>query len=451
MRKKLCAVLALLILFSLTACSNAERKVPVERADMLAQAGTAADRYAGLVVSEDVTKVTRDVSKTIQEVYVKEGDTVKSGQKLFSYDSEALKLDQDKLQLELDKLKNEKKNNDSEITQLQKDLKNAKEEDTKVALNLQLNTAKNNKLQLEYDIKVKEQEISQIKTTLKNVVVKSPVAGSIRKIDENDTDGTGTYITIQKSGAYRVKGSLNEMNLRGGVSVGATVQIISRTDESQVWTGTISQIDMENAETGGNGNGGMVIGGYYGYDSGNSATRYPFYVELDSTDGLLLGQHVYIQVVSGGDFSGALVIPQSYLVNLDTDKETGEMTASVWVANENDKLELRDVTVGMYVETLGGYEIYSGLEADDFVADPAAAGCKAGAQVSYQQPSDFTGNNGDEETDGEDNDVSDGETGGEGGIAVDPGVLDVGSLVSGGTPETGGGDLIPDPSAGTGE
>ena len=115
-------------------------------------------------------------------------------------------------------------------------------------------------------------------------------------------------------------------------------------------------------------------------------------MELEDTEGLLLGQHVYIQVVSGGETGGALIIPQYYLVNLTTDEETLAVTASVWVANSQDKLELREVSVGAYNDALGGYEILSGLSGEDFVADPTAPGCAAGAAVRYQQPSDFTGN-----------------------------------------------------------
>ena len=387
MRKNLCALLALLILFSLTACSDESREVPVERADMLSRASTAADCYAGMVVSENVTKITRDTSKTIQELYVTVGQEVSAGQKLFSYDSEALKLEQSKQELELEKMKNEKSTYTSQLTDLEKQLKKTSDESLKVQLNLQINTIKNDRMQLEYDIIAKEQEIKQIKETLKNVVVTSPVDGNIRKIDENDTDGT--YITIQKAGAYRVKGTLNELSVLGGISVGTEVRIISRIDENQTWNGVVSEIDTENYEDSSSGGDDWMYGTV---NTMTTTSSYPFYVELEDTEGLLLGQHVYIQVVSGGETGGALIIPQYYLVNLTTDEETLAVTASVWVANSQDKLELREVSVGAYNDALGGYEILSGLSGEDFVADPTAPGCAAGAAVRYQQPSDFTGN-----------------------------------------------------------
>ena len=385
MRRCLSVLLMVTVLVSLAACATGSREVPVERADMLTAASTAADRYAGMVVSENVTKVTRDSGKNIQELYVTEGQEVKTGDKLFSYDSEALKLEESKLKLDLERMQNDDKSKTTQISDLEKQLKNTSDEATKVQINLAINTAKNEKMQLSYDISAKKQEIQQVQQTLKNVVVKSPVDGSIRKIDENGTDA---YITIQKAGAYRVKGTLNELSARGGVSVGASVKIISRLDETQTWTGTVTEIDRENSQQ--SENSGIMYG--YTADAGmTTSSSYPFYVELDDTDGLLLGQHVYIQVVSGGEIGDELIVPQTYLVNLNTDEETMERTASMWVANADGKLEERQVSLGEYNAELGGYPVLSGLEASDFVADPSASGCKAGAPVSYQRPTDFSG------------------------------------------------------------
>lgn len=392
MRKKLCALTALMLLTSLTACTGGNKTVPVERADLLAQSSMVQDRYAGMVVSEDVTKITRDTTKAIQELYVEEGDEVKSGQKLFSYDSEALKLEQSKQELELERLKKEKTDKSAQIKDLKAQLKKAdKEDETLIEINL--NAAEIDYKSLDYDIKAKQQEIKQIKDALKNVVVKSPVDGSIRKIDYNDTDGSGTYITIQKTGDYRIKGTLNELSLQGGVTVGSTVEILSRVDDSQVWTGTVSEIDTNSTDDGTNGGMGMGMWGPMGgNDPMTTSTNYPFYVEPDSIEGLLLGQHVYIQVVSdGGGTADGLYVPQYYLVNLNTDEETFVTTADMWVANDENILELRQVTVGTYNATNSTYEILSGLEKEEFVADPSAPGCKAGAPVDYRYPEDFTG------------------------------------------------------------
>ena len=67
----------------------------------------------------------------------------------------------------------------------------------------------------------------------------------------------------------------------------------ARVDSSQIWHGTMGTIDKDSATTNSNSNsfGMMDASG----DSQTSSSTYPFYVNLDSSDGLMLGQHVYIE------------------------------------------------------------------------------------------------------------------------------------------------------------
>lgn len=43
----------------------------------------------------------------------------------------------------------------------------------------------------------------------------------------------------------------------------------------------------------------MAMRGFVTEDTTTTASKYPFYVELDSTDGLILGQHVYLTLDTG--------------------------------------------------------------------------------------------------------------------------------------------------------
>ena len=45
-------------------------------------------------------------------------------------------------------------------------------------------------------------------------------------------------------------------------------------------------------------------------------------------------------------------------------------SAYVWAASDKDKLEKRPVTLGVYDEMMGVYEIVEGLTADDYIAFP---------------------------------------------------------------------------------
>ena len=88
------------------------------------------------------------------------------------------------------------------------------------------------------------------------------------------------------------------------LSEGMNVTVHSRVDSSKTWTGTISKVET-NSPAGGNSN--NLMGG----QSAETATKYHFYVNLVSSDGLLLGQHVYIE-------------PGIRFDNEDSDEETTE-------------------------------------------------------------------------------------------------------------------------------
>lgn len=386
-RKYIAIVLALVLALSLGACAGNGEAVSVQRADMLAVAGQAADRYAGMVVSDNVVEIPRDASKTLREVYVTVGQEVKAGDKLFSYDLDALELDLEKTQLEIEKMKNEQTEYAEQLEKLQKQLDRTKDQAKITSLTLEINSLETTQMENDYNIAAKEQEVAKLEEMLQNVDITTSVDGTVRKIDEQGENGV--YITIQQSGAYRIKGMINEMNMGSTLMIGSRVRVYSRVTD-QMWMGTVLNIDTDAGEGQGGMNGGMIMGP--GMDNGmTNTTKYPFYVELDSVDGLLLGQHVYMEVAAEQPQMPGLWIPAMYLADITVNEETMETTASVWVASANDRLEKRTVTLGMQDYMTGCYEILSGLNPEDYVADPTAPGCEAGAAVAYREPEDFGG------------------------------------------------------------
>lgn len=384
MAKKLVLIaVAGALVLSLCACGTQSAGVSVMRADELSAASLAEDRYIGLVVSNDVEEIQRDSSKTVAEVYVTVGQKVSAGDKLFTYDSDALELDLEKAQLEVEKMTNEQTDYAQQVQKLEKQLNSTYDAASQARLKLEINTMKTQQMENDYNLAAKNKEIEKLQQMLENVDIVSPVDGTVRKIDEQGQ--TESYMTIQQSGAYRVKGSVNEMSIGMGIQEGARVRVFSRADDS-VWTGTVSYIDLE---------GGSQSSNNYWYDSGSemtSSTNYPFYVDLDSTDGLLLGQHVYMEVMAQEMEQTGLWVPESYLVDMSYDEQSGEMTAFVWADNGHGKLERKDVTLGMYDDSTGSYEILSGLSEQDYVADPSNPGCEAGAATIKRESADFSGN-----------------------------------------------------------
>ena len=376
-------VLAGLLALGMCACGSQDGGVSVQRADELAAAGLAEDRYVGMVVSDNVVEIQRDSSKTIEELYVTVGQKVQAGDKLFTYDSDALELDLEKAQLEVEKMTNEQADYAEQLEKLEKQLKNTYNDSTKVRLTLEINTLKTEQMENDYNMASKNKEIENLKEMLENIDITTPVEGTVRKIDEQGE--SGAYITIQQSGAYRIKGMVNEMSIGSGIMEGARVKVFSRVDSTKVWMGTVAYIDLEDASQNNT--------DYWSSGSSDTMTTsssYPFYVDLDSTEDLLLGQHVYMEVAAEEELTG-LWVPENYLVDMGFNEETGEMTASVWADNGHGRLEKRNVSLGMYDGTTGSYEILSGLAAEDYVADPAAPGCESGASTIRREPQDFGG------------------------------------------------------------
>jgi len=377
MKKWLVLCLALSLCFGMLACGSDENAVYVQKvADLKGMGGIApGDRFPGIVVSENITDIQKDHEMVIDELFVREGDDVTEGQELFSYDTQQLQLSLDKQRLELEQLEATIANYKDQIADLEKDRKKAKEKD-KLEYTIQIQTLQVDLKEAEINIKVKEDGVAQAEALLENAVVVAPVDGRIQSISENGTDNYGNpvaYITIQQTGSYRVKGTIGELQ-RGAIMEGTRMEICSRTDGS-CWAGTVTLVDYESPSQ------ENPNAMYYGSNSdemGNSS-KYPFYVELDATEGLILGQHVYLQLENQEEEAAGLSISSAF-VAYDEDG-----TTFVW-ADNNGKLEKRPVNIGEYNMMNDTYEILSGLAEEDYVAFPDPELCVEGVPTTRTQP-----------------------------------------------------------------
>ena len=344
------------------------------------------NRYAGVVEPQETVSVELESGRTVKEVKVKTGDQVKKGQLLFEYDLSSIQESLEEAQLDLDRLKNEASSLTEQIATLEKEKKQATQ-DNQLSYTIEIETNKMNLKKNEYSQKSKQAEIDKLQSATGNTEVRSGIDGVIQKIDTSklasddnssvddssddsdtasysgDSSSGNAFITILSTGAYRIKGTVNEMNVQNIIE-GDPVIIRSRVDSSQTWKGTMGTIDRESAtSSSNNSNSGMMDSSG---DSQTSTSTYPFYVNLDSSDGLMLGQHVYIEMDEGQDTQKVGVwISEAYIVDADTG------SPYVWAANKNGKLEKRSVILGQYDEELGEYEIADGLTKDDSIAFPS--------------------------------------------------------------------------------
>lgn len=378
MKKWLVLCLCMSLCFGLLACGSDENAVFVQKVADLADMGGIApdDRFPGIVVSENITEIPKDDQMVVDEVFVREGDDVTEGQELFSYDTQQLQLSLDKQRLELEQMRATIENYKEQIADLEQDRKKAKDSE-KLEYTIQIQTLQVDLKEAEINIRAKEDGVAQAEALMENAVVLSPVSGRVQSISENGTDNYGNpvaYITIQQTGSYRVKGTIGELQ-RGAIMEGTRMEIHSRTDGS-LWLGTVTLVDYESPSQE---NPNEM---YYGMNSDEmgSSSKYPFYVELDGTDGLILGQHVYLQLENQEEEAAGLSIGSFFICFDENDGST-----YVWAENSG-KLEKRPVNIGEYNMMNDTYEILSGLSEEDYIAFPDAELCVEGAATTRTEP-----------------------------------------------------------------
>ena len=382
-KRILCALLSLALCLGLCACEQEELEaVPVQSVGLITGIGSVglAERFAGMVEAGESVDVEKDEWLKIKEMLVSVGDHVEEGQPLFTYDTTAMSLELDRLRLELAQMKAAMETKTRQMEELEKEKAKAKTED-QLSYTLQIQELQIDLTQAELNIAAKEKEISRNEAALEKDQVLAPVSGRVKTINENggydDYGRPQAFMTIQQTEAFRIKGNINEQNAYS-LQEGTPVTIRSRMDDS-FWTGIIERVDWDNPVEDNN-NYYYYYGG--GKDDMTSSTKYPFYVALDSDEGLKLGQHVYIQPGLPGEEDDRLMLP-AWCIN--------DVTGShpwVWAANDKEKLEKRELKLGAYDAETDCYEVLSGLSAQDYLA-PDSDTCKEGAPVVFYSESDF--------------------------------------------------------------
>ena len=235
-----------------------------------------------------------------------------------------------------------------------------------------------------------EKELEKLKASLENAEEAAEIDGIIQSINDGESgsgyedyemygEESSAYITIMQTGSCLVKGRVNEQNVYE-LYEGMEVLIRSRVDDAQTWTGTISLIDTTKEDT--DDSSGMY---YYDTDSYTTSAKYAFYIELDDQAGLMIGQHVYIELDAGQTSDREGIWLSSYFLDLS---EEGK--AYAWIASDKDKLVKQEITLGEYDADMDEYEITAGLTAEDYIAIPEE-GLTEGSSVVRYDDSFFSG------------------------------------------------------------
>lgn len=346
---------------------------------------TSINRFSGKVETQKTEKVKFDTSMTLGECYVQKEQHVEKGDKLFAYDTQSLQIEVQQKQLEIEKLNTTISNDNAQITtltaQMNKAATSEQIEFSSQILELQAEVA-----QSEYSIKVAQSEMDKKNKTIENSVVTAPISGTITELNDiSDVTDDTAYMVITADGEFRVKAKVSEQNIVD-VQEGEKVLLRSRIDETKTWLGTVSAIEKQAAQE-------QSDGGLYDSSSSNTASSYTFYVELDSTDGLMLGQHLTIEKYIGQDELGDGIWLTSGWIVKDSD------ASYVWAsASVDGRLEKRQVVLGEYKEDADIYKIESGLSDTDYIAWPDED-YKEGMAVAVKQTDTSSGGNEDNASD----------------------------------------------------
>lgn len=321
--------------------------------------------FMGVVEGQESTSLTKSSERELDTIFVSEGDYVDVGTPLFSYKSDKLAAENTQLEFDIERANLQIKDYTDDIAKNQAELAKIKtdtEEDknNKERLNNEINGLTTDIAIAQNNIAQTQAKIDENNKKINNSTVNSSVAGVITKIsdDTNPYTTDGSFITILASKEMRVKGQINEQNV-WAINVDEPVTLRSRVDKNQTWHGTISKIDTESKQEDNSNS-------YGGGSSENSSTKYPFYVTLEDSEGLMMGQHLYIELgqtdATEMDFSDGTYIYDYYL---SYDEEGNPF---VWTS-KGGKLAKQPVELGEYYEEQMVYAV-SGIDKDTQIAYP---------------------------------------------------------------------------------
>lgn len=395
--------------------------------DVNSAANTVSDlQFSGVVEPQETKEIKLDTSKTVSEIAVQEGDHVNAGDPLFTYDVESMQLELQQGNVEIERMENEIASNKQQITQLESEKKNAGADD-KLTYTTQIQSLQTDIAKSEYDIKTKKIELEKLQNTINNATVKAEITGtvqSLKTVEQLQSDGTDVLMKIMSDGEFRVKCTISEQNIQS-IYQDEPMVLRSRVDDSS-WKGTISEISTEadNSQ-----NNSMMYGSS---DDMTTASKYPFYVTLDSSDGLMLGQHL---LVSMDDMSDDSIDKSGIWLYSDYVFTDEDGRSYVWAADKKDRLEKREVEVGQTDDTAGDCEIKSGLSEDDMIAFPSDSyqeGMKTTTNPDEATPEeDSTGDGADEMPADGDVSYNEDEMPADGGVSYDEDEMPADGGVSG--------------------
>ena len=373
----ICLLIVIIGIYFLFPKESNNQNIYVQKVSTIIGSSYTENRYSGVVESSETVDINQDGNKSITDMYVEAGQKVSKGDKLFSYDTTEASNSIAQKKLDIEAQNNEIQAQNNTIADYKAELNKGGD---KVEIQARINDASFAIRQAQNTIKATQTEIDQLNKQIENSTVLSTIDGIIKEVNKDGgTDESGNQkplVSITQTTDFRVKGSISEM---GTISEGTSVIVRSRVNEDQIYKGTVTKVETDPQSNSNN--------NFYGADSSESASKYPFYVSLDNNKGLMLGQHVYIEADNGQSTKKkGIWLDASFIVSDDNGN------SYVWVS-EKGKLKKRKVELGKTDEETYTTKIKSGLSVDDYIAwadDSYSEGMKT--TTEYQTETDGDAN-----------------------------------------------------------
>ncbi|MBO4235508.1 MAG: HlyD family efflux transporter periplasmic adaptor subunit [Firmicutes bacterium] len=297
------------------------------------------DRYSGVVEAQKTQGYKCDPQRTVEEIYVAVGDEVKIGTPLFRYDVRTAENSIESIKLDIEGLSNE--------------IEVLRSGGNSTEIQLQIS-------ERELEIRQKQAELERHQQEIDQAEVLSTIDGVVKavsqEIGKDSNGGDLPVVAVTETGEFRVKGKVSEQTI-GSISPGMEVIIRSRVDENTTWAGKIGSIETEPASQNNN--------GYY-EESGEKSSVYPFYVQLDTTEGLMLGQHVFIEPDYG---QSEIEIKEGIWLDMSFIAYDDAGNPFVWSAERGKTVKV-PVELGEIDENTYTIQILSGLTEDSLITWP---------------------------------------------------------------------------------
>lgn len=284
----------------------------------------------------------------VSEIKVSQGTPVQKGDELYTYANSVLTVQQEKARIQVQTAGRKVSKLETSHANILGDIRRAPSTEAADQLKTQRDQVREELEMARTEVRMAELDLQETDDQVAALVVRANFAGIVEMVNEDERNAvaqgaaTKPLIRVVSNLPYEVKGSLTELQ-RAQVKQDLPFTATSKALPGKQWRGTVSYVSTFPMESG-TGQ-GQDIGG------GSQAAQYEFIAKLETQDGLVAGNTLFLEINTTGNESFQL--PASAVLR----DEQGE--SYVFVV-ENGMLRKQTVTVG--TETAGQIAITSPLD-----------------------------------------------------------------------------------------